>query len=108
MANKNTAKETRKTRKDFPLIKFICTILFFTGIILFAINAVTDYKTYTDSEIVKQMSSMYPARKMACWMLNIGIIMAARSMRKTPGNPSAKLKLGTKKKYGYGKMLRSK
>lgn len=53
MANKNTTKETRKTRKNFPLIKLICTIFFLVGVILFVINAVTDYKTYTDSEIVK-------------------------------------------------------
>ena len=53
MANKNTTKETMKTRKNLPLIKLICVIFFFVGVILFAINAVTDYKTYTDSEIVK-------------------------------------------------------
>ena len=53
MANKNTTKETRKTRKSFPPIKLICTIFFLVGVILFVINAVTDYKTYTDSEIVK-------------------------------------------------------
>ena len=53
MTNKHITKETRKTRKNFPLIKFIGAIFFFTGIILFVINAVTDYKTYTDSEIVK-------------------------------------------------------
>ena len=53
MANKNTTKETRKTRKSFPPIKLICTISFLVGVILFVINAVTDYKTYTDSEIVK-------------------------------------------------------
>ena len=53
MANKNTTKEIRKTRKSFPLIKLICTIFFFVGTILFVINAVTDYKTYTNSEIVK-------------------------------------------------------
>ena len=53
MVNKNTTKKTRKVRKNFPLIKFICTIFFFVGTILFVINAVTDYKTYTNSEIVK-------------------------------------------------------
>lgn len=53
MVNKNTTKKTRKARKNFSLIKFIGAIFFFTGIILFVINAVTDYKTYTDSEIVK-------------------------------------------------------
>lgn len=53
MTNKNTTKKTRKARKNFPLIKFICTIFFFVGTILFVINAVTDYKTYTNSEIVK-------------------------------------------------------
>lgn len=53
MANKNTIKKTRKARKNFPLIKLICTISFLVGVILFVINAVTDYKTYTDSEIVK-------------------------------------------------------
>lgn len=53
MVNKNTTQKTRKARKNFPLIKFICIILFFVGTILFVINVVTDYKTYTDSEIVK-------------------------------------------------------
>lgn len=53
MVNKNTTKKTRKARKNFSLIKFIGAIFFFTGIILFVINAITDYKTYTDSEIVK-------------------------------------------------------
>ena len=56
MTNKNTtkeAKETKKARKSLPLIKFICTIFFLVGVILFVINAVTDYKTYTNSEIVK-------------------------------------------------------
>ena len=53
MVNKNTTQKTRKARKNFPLIKFICIILFFVGTILFVINAVNDYKTYTDSEIVK-------------------------------------------------------
>ena len=53
MVNKNTTKKTRKARKNFPLIKLIFTISFLVGVILFVINAVTDYKTYTDSEIVK-------------------------------------------------------
>lgn len=56
MTNKNTTKETKETkkaRKSLPLIKLICTIFFLVGVILFVINAVTDYKTYTDSEIVK-------------------------------------------------------
>ena len=53
MANKNTTKKTMKTRKNLPLIKLICVIFFFVGVILFVINVVTDYKTYTDSEIVK-------------------------------------------------------
>ena len=56
MTNKNTTKETKETkkaRKNLPLIKLICTIFFLVGVILFIINAVTDYKTYTDSEIVK-------------------------------------------------------
>lgn len=53
MVNKNTTKKTRKARKNFPLIKLIFTIFFLVGVILFVINAVTDYKTYTDSEIVK-------------------------------------------------------
>lgn len=56
MTNKNTtkeAKETKKARKSLPLIKLICTIFFLVGVIFFVINAVTDYKTYADSEIVK-------------------------------------------------------
>ena len=38
------------------LIKLICSVFFLAGIvgiILFVINVVTDYRTYTDSEIVK-------------------------------------------------------
>lgn len=50
MANKNVAKETRKS---FPPIKLICTIFFLVGVIIFVISVVTNYKTYTDSEIVK-------------------------------------------------------
>ena len=53
MTDKNTAKGTRKTEKKFPPIKLICTIFFLAIVILFVINVVTDYKTYTDSEIVK-------------------------------------------------------
>ena len=53
MANKNTTKEARKARKSFTPIKLICTIFFLVGVICFVINAVTDYKTYADSEIVK-------------------------------------------------------
>lgn len=34
-------------------IKLICTIFFLVGIIIFVISVVTNYKTYTDSEIVK-------------------------------------------------------
>ena len=50
MANKNVAKETRKS---LPPIKLICTIFFLVGVIIFVISVVTNYKTYTDSEIVK-------------------------------------------------------
>ena len=50
MANKNVAKETRKS---FPPIKLICTIFFLVGVIIFVISVVTNYKTYTDSEIVQ-------------------------------------------------------
>lgn len=53
MTNKNTTKKTRKARKNFPLIKFICIILFFVGVIIFVISVVTSYKTYTGSEIIK-------------------------------------------------------
>lgn len=53
MTNKNTTKEARKTRKSFTPIKLICTIFFLVGVILFVISVVTNYKTYTDSEIVK-------------------------------------------------------
>ena len=44
MVNKNTTKKTRKARKNFPLIKLICTISFLVGVILFVINAVTDFE----------------------------------------------------------------
>lgn len=50
MANKNVAKETRKS---FTPIKLICTIFFLVGVIIFVISVVTNYKTYTDSEIVQ-------------------------------------------------------
>ena len=56
MTNKNTtkeAKETKKARKSLLLVTFICSAFFLVGVICFVINAVTDYKTYTDSEIVK-------------------------------------------------------
>lgn len=53
MTNKNTTKEARKTRKSFTPIKLICTIFFLVGVIIFVISVVTNYKTYTDSEIVK-------------------------------------------------------
>lgn len=53
MTNKNTTKKTRKARKNFPLIKFICTIFFLVGVIIFVISVVTSYKTYTGSEIIK-------------------------------------------------------
>ena len=53
MTNKNTTKEARKTRKNFTPIKLICTIFFLVGVIIFVISVVTNYKTYTDSEIVK-------------------------------------------------------
>ena len=53
MANKNTTKETRRTRKSFPPIKLICIIFFLVGVIIFVISVVTNYKTYTNSEIVQ-------------------------------------------------------
>lgn len=53
MTNKNTAKETRKTRKNLSFIILICTVFFLVGAVLFVINVTTDYKTYTDSEIIK-------------------------------------------------------
>lgn len=53
MANKNTTKEARKTKKSFTPIKLICTIFFLVGVIIFVISVVTNYKTYTDSEIVQ-------------------------------------------------------
>ena len=53
MTNKNTTKGTRKTRKSFPPIKLICTIFFLVGVIILVISVATNYKTYTDSEIVK-------------------------------------------------------
>lgn len=53
MVNKKYYEKTRKARKNFPLIKLICTIFFLVGVIIFVISVVTNYKTYTDSEIVK-------------------------------------------------------
>ena len=53
MTNKNTTKGTRKTKKSFPPIKLICTIFFLVGVIILVISVATNYKTYTDSEIVK-------------------------------------------------------
>ena len=93
------------------LIKLICSVFFLAGmvgIILFVINVVTDYRTYTDSEIVKANVINVSGTKTACWMLNINTTMAARSMRKTLGNPSARLERETKKKFGYGKAFQKK
>lgn len=53
MANKNVAKETRKS---FPPIKLICTIFFLVGVIIFVISVVTNYKTYTD---IQQLEFLY-------------------------------------------------
>ncbi len=44
-------KESKK--KLIRSVSLICVRRFFVGTILFVINVVTDYKTYTDSEIVK-------------------------------------------------------
>jgi len=91
------------------LIKLICSVFFLAGmvgIILFVINVVTDYRTYTDSEIVKANVINVSGTKNG--MLNINTIMAARSMRKTLGNPSARLERETKKKSGYGKAFQKK
>lgn len=43
-------KNITKRKKVFA---FICIVLFVGEAILFMLNAATDYKTYTDSEIVK-------------------------------------------------------
>ena len=34
-------------------IKLICTIFFLVGVILFVISVVTNYKTYTDSQLLR-------------------------------------------------------
>lgn len=45
-----TGKNITKRKKVFA---FVCIVIFFGEAILFVLNAATDYKTYTDSEIVK-------------------------------------------------------
>ena len=108
MTYKNTTKKTRKARKNFPLIKFICTIFFFVGTILFVINAVTDYKTYTNSEIVKANVINVSGTKNDMLNVNIDITMTAINTRRVLSNPSVKLKRVTKRKSGYEEMLRNK
>lgn len=43
-------KNITKRKKVFT---FVCIVIFVGGAILFMLNATTDYKTYTDSEVVK-------------------------------------------------------
>lgn len=87
MANKNTVKETKKTRKSFSLIKLIRDLFFLGGIMIFVISIVTVYKTYTDSEIVKADVVSVSGTKNGKLDVNIGIIMATRNMRKALDNP---------------------
>lgn len=43
-------KNITKRKKNFA---FVCIVIFVGEAILFMLNAATDYKTYTDSEVVK-------------------------------------------------------
>lgn len=43
-------KNSTKRKKVFA---FVCIVIFVGEVILFMLNAATDYKTYTDSEVVK-------------------------------------------------------
>ena len=73
------------------LIKLICSVFFLAGmvgIILFVINVVTDYRTYTDSEIVKA---------------NVINVSGTKN-----GMLDVKLERETKKKSGYGKAFQKK
>ena len=45
-----TGKNITKRKKVFA---FVCIVIFFGVAILFVLNAATDYKTYTDSKVVK-------------------------------------------------------
>lgn len=45
-----TGKNITKRKKVFA---FVCIVIFFGEAILFVLNAATDYKTYTDSKVVK-------------------------------------------------------
>lgn len=45
-----TGKNITKRKKVFA---FVCIVIFFGETILFVLNAATDYKTYTDSKVVK-------------------------------------------------------
>lgn len=108
MVNKNTTKKTRKARKNFPLIKLICTISFLVGVILFVINAVTDYKTYTDSEIVKADVINVSGTKNGMLDVKYQYNYGGEKYEKAPDNPSARLKRETKRRYEYEKMPRNK
>lgn len=45
-----TGKNITKRKKVFAVV---CIVIFFGEAILFVLNAATDYKTYTDSKVVK-------------------------------------------------------
>ena len=45
-----TGKNITKRKK---VLAFVCIVIFFGEAILFVLNAATDYKTYTDSKVVK-------------------------------------------------------
>lgn len=85
MVNKNTTKKTRKARKNFPLIKLICTISFLVGVILFVINAVTDYKTYTDIEIVKADAFSTVLRRISMQKILLSGSPCLKTGKKTAG-----------------------
>lgn len=77
-------KISTKRKKVFA---FVCIVIFVGEAILFMLKATTDYKTYTDSEVVKADVINVSGTKTACWMLNINTTMAVRNMRKTLDNP---------------------
>lgn len=105
MANKNVAKETRKS---FPPIKLICTIFFLVGVIIFVISVVTNYKTYTDSEIVKANVINVSGTKNDMLEVKYRYNYNGEKYEENVRQSVDEIKAGDKKKYGYGKVFQKK
>lgn len=108
MTNKNTTKETRKTRKSFTPIKLICTIFFLVGVIIFVISVVTNYKTYTDSEIVKANVINVSGTKNDMLEVKYRYYYDGEKYEENVRQSVDEIKAGDKKKYGYGKVFQKK